>query len=105
MPVRVRPSAPSLFLSSPDPECVFGAWLQLRGRYEPLRCRLVTLSGSVEAPAEEPFEAQSTDPAAAVEALTSEAEEVGSEIIAPPEVPSGDESGDASAGDGGDPSG
>ena len=60
---------------------------------------------AIEAPEEAPFEAQSTDPAAAVEALIQNAEAVGDEIIAPVEEPSADEGGDTDAADGGDPSG
>ena len=68
-------------------------------------------SGSVmsdvatEAPAEPEAEAESTDPAAALEGLTDEAEAAGDEIIPPAEEPSADEGFEPDAGDGGDPSG
>ena len=57
---------------------------------------------AIEAPEEK---AESTDPAAALEALTEEAEAVGGEIITPVEEPSTDEGGDPDAGDGGGSSG
>ena len=59
----------------------------------------------VEAPAEAAVETETTDPAAAVEALTDEAEGAGTEIIAPVEEPSVDEGGEADTSGGGDPSG
>jgi preprotein translocase subunit SecG len=60
---------------------------------------------AVEAPAEEAVEAESTDPAAAIEGLIDEAEDEGTEMIAPVEVPSADEGDEGGGGDGGDPSG
>jgi preprotein translocase subunit SecG len=57
---------------------------------------------AVEAPAE--TEAESTDPAAAVDALTDEAEP-DAETIVPVEEPSADEGGEADAGGADDPSG
>jgi len=64
-------------------------------------------SGSVmsDVAVEAPAEAESTDPAAALEALTDEAETLGNEIIAPVDEPSADEGAEADAGDGDDPSG
>ena len=64
-------------------------------------------SGSVmsDVAVEAPAEAETTDPAAAVEGLVEDAEEAGDEIIAPVEVPSGDEGGEAGDDGGGEPSG
>ena len=64
-------------------------------------------SGSVmsDVAVEAPAEAETTDPAAAVEGLTDEAEEAGDEIIAPVEEPIVDEGAEAGTDDGADPPG
>ena len=67
----------------------------------------VEVEAPAEAAAEDALEAESptTDPAAAIDALTDEAEEAGNEIIAPVEVPSADDGGEADAGGDGNPTG
>ena len=64
-------------------------------------------SGSVmsDVAVEAPAEAETTDPAAAVEGLTDEAEEVDGEIITPVEEPIVDEGAEAGTDDGADPPG
>jgi preprotein translocase subunit SecG len=64
-------------------------------------------SGSVmsDVAVEQPAEAESTDPAAALEALIDEAETAADEVAVPVEEPGADDGGEADTDDGSDPSG